>query len=148
MAFSCPKLLNLVGAAAAAKFHGNKPQLRPRSSCWAPVGLAQTLRPTPSAAGTRLLFADAVISQNYTVTRISIAGQAKKKWSFWNVELVALKLKTFHKHMPHINYLSIHLPERNEDPYLYKVCAHIHGGLLSDGPQTGSCPTLHRQVTG
>lgn len=43
------------------------------------MGLAQTLRPTPSAAGTRLLFADAVISQNYTVTRISIAGQAKKK---------------------------------------------------------------------
>lgn len=64
------------------------------------------------------------------------------------MELVALKLKTFHKHMSHINYLSIHLPERNEDTYLYKVCAHIHGGLLSDGLQTGSCPTLHRQVMG
>lgn len=79
MAFSCPRLLNLVGAAAAAKFHGNKHQLRPEAAAELTVGLAQTLYPRPSAAGTRLLFADAVISQNYTVTRISIAGQAKKK---------------------------------------------------------------------
>lgn len=79
MAFSCPKLLNLVGEQQLLSSTGTSISYAPKAAAELPVGLAQTLCPKPSAAGTRLLSADAVISQNYTVTRISIAGQAKKK---------------------------------------------------------------------
>lgn len=72
----------------------------PEAAAELTVGLAQTLCPKPRAAGTHLLFADVVISQNYTVTCISIACQEKKNETI-KMEIIALKIKTFLKYVSH-----------------------------------------------